>query len=526
MAPLDQQNLVRLAIDEGLRTGVDPKIVYAQILQESGGNPFARGAAGEQGLMQVKPSNAPGVNLFDPQANVRAGVDYFKQQMDRFQTPQLALSAYNAGPTATARAGDVTPGAAPYVQGVTDKVGQAQQLGGPMDQFSPAAFAPVPFDEYLARLQGGGNELWHPPMSIPGGPPPGPGPSAPPPAPENPPAPPPPPQEPQPQGGTTAAAATGVPNEIPGPMPSMQGMIPPVERRQSTWREKLQQLGPVLGMALSGGKGFAGALSSFGMGHMEGEAATKLSQWKEERKNKMEQENAQVDAAKKLYDELSGLNLNDVLAQEQDPAKRAVLQGATDKLAALGKKWADFLSPNSEGGSVITPREAGDFMIAAQTAKAQIDAARRGVRLGAEQEKVRMAGETTTAEYNARLKAQQEAEQNEPQVEAPGATGKVPLSRAIKLYDLAAHKALLEYQRARAANPRVATGHLTAAIAAKRGALTDLERILVQPIKPAQKQFYLEQKKRLEAEIDQLQAEGGAGLMPPPYAGGVREENY
>ncbi len=205
----------------------------------------------------------------------------------------------------------------------------------------------------------------------------------------------------------------------------MGSLIPPVERQKSTWQDKLKLLAP-LGLALSGGQGIGGALGAFGVGTMAGEAQTKLSQWKDERKNKMEQENLQVEAAHKLYSELQGLNLNDVLSQETDPEKRRILQGATDKLAQLGQKWADFLSPESEGGSVVTPREAGDFMIAAQTAKAQIDAARDAARRKGEKEAVGLSAEKYKGMYGAMYGARAEAE---PKVDVGGK--EVPLSQAI-----------------------------------------------------------------------------------------------
>jgi len=41
----------------------------------------------------------------DPVANVLAGARYLRQMLDRFGSVELALSAYNAGPTAVERAG-------------------------------------------------------------------------------------------------------------------------------------------------------------------------------------------------------------------------------------------------------------------------------------------------------------------------------------------------------------------------------------------------------------------------------------
>jgi hypothetical protein len=56
--------------------------------------------AGARGLMQLMPGTARdlGVNPDDMVQNVRGGVDYLKQQLDRFGDPVTAVAAYNWGP--------------------------------------------------------------------------------------------------------------------------------------------------------------------------------------------------------------------------------------------------------------------------------------------------------------------------------------------------------------------------------------------------------------------------------------------
>ena len=93
-------------------------------------NPGARSAAGARGLLQVMPMTARALRLDgdDPVANVLAGARYLRQMLDRFGSVELALSAYNAGPTAVARAGGApTLATLRYVKNV--EVRESQLVG-------------------------------------------------------------------------------------------------------------------------------------------------------------------------------------------------------------------------------------------------------------------------------------------------------------------------------------------------------------------------------------------------------------
>ena len=83
---------------------VRPALVRAVVQVESAYNPYARSPKGAQGLMQLMPSTAElfGVkNPFSPEENIRAGVAYLRQLLNRFaNNEELALAAYNAGPKA------------------------------------------------------------------------------------------------------------------------------------------------------------------------------------------------------------------------------------------------------------------------------------------------------------------------------------------------------------------------------------------------------------------------------------------
>ncbi|MDQ3067309.1 MAG: lytic transglycosylase domain-containing protein [Actinomycetota bacterium] len=80
--------------------------------------------AGAHGLLQVLPSTAEELELdaYHVGENVLAGARYLRQMLDRFESTELALAAYNAGPTAVelkgARPNDETVA---YVANVTSQ---------------------------------------------------------------------------------------------------------------------------------------------------------------------------------------------------------------------------------------------------------------------------------------------------------------------------------------------------------------------------------------------------------------------
>jgi peptidoglycan DL-endopeptidase CwlO len=81
-------------------------VAVAQV--ESNLNHAARSSAGATGLLQVMPPTAAALELDPnrPETNVLAGARYLKLMLDRFGSTDLALAAYNAGPTAVDRVGE------------------------------------------------------------------------------------------------------------------------------------------------------------------------------------------------------------------------------------------------------------------------------------------------------------------------------------------------------------------------------------------------------------------------------------
>jgi peptidoglycan DL-endopeptidase CwlO len=94
---------VRAARDTGFQLSM--LVAVAQV--ESSFEPNARSKADARGLLQVLPATAASFKLSadDPSSNVLAGARYLRLLLDRYSRTDLALAAYNAGPTAVDQAG-------------------------------------------------------------------------------------------------------------------------------------------------------------------------------------------------------------------------------------------------------------------------------------------------------------------------------------------------------------------------------------------------------------------------------------
>jgi len=119
-----RESLAEAITSAEAKHGIPALLLVALIVQESGFDPTAENA-GALGLMQLRPFVAKDcarrsglawkgeATLLDPVRNVQIASAYFSELVDRFESLDLALAAYNKGPELVKRqlrnANDNTP---------------------------------------------------------------------------------------------------------------------------------------------------------------------------------------------------------------------------------------------------------------------------------------------------------------------------------------------------------------------------------------------------------------------------------
>ena len=109
----DRARIVRGAQRASRRFEIDALMLLAVAEEESRFRPTARSRRGALGLMQVRPETARNVarrhaiewsgpdQLYDPEFGLIVGAAYLSELRERFDSWELALTAYHQGPTRT-----------------------------------------------------------------------------------------------------------------------------------------------------------------------------------------------------------------------------------------------------------------------------------------------------------------------------------------------------------------------------------------------------------------------------------------
>jgi hypothetical protein len=111
LANVTKEELAEVIYEEALRYNQDPKFILALIAIESSFRNWSVSKRGAKGLMQIMPYVAQSLaqemgiewsgdrTLFNPFLNIKMGIYYLSQLILDFEDMELALAAYNYGPT-------------------------------------------------------------------------------------------------------------------------------------------------------------------------------------------------------------------------------------------------------------------------------------------------------------------------------------------------------------------------------------------------------------------------------------------
>lgn len=122
-----QRATAQRVIAEAKRQGVPPELAYGMAMQESGFDQSKKSKTGPTGVMMLGKAAAKdmGVNRHNELENIRGGVAYMKQMLDKYQGDvDKALIAYHDGPNSPYfKSGQASPAAVNHIQKVKGYAG-------------------------------------------------------------------------------------------------------------------------------------------------------------------------------------------------------------------------------------------------------------------------------------------------------------------------------------------------------------------------------------------------------------------
>ena len=104
-------NTKKLIVQTAQKLGVDPHIALSIAKIESNFNASAKSSRGAIGLFQLTPNTAKklGVNPYIVSENIEGGLKYYQMLYKKYNSVDLALAAYNAGPGNVAKYNGIPP---------------------------------------------------------------------------------------------------------------------------------------------------------------------------------------------------------------------------------------------------------------------------------------------------------------------------------------------------------------------------------------------------------------------------------
>lgn len=123
-----RQNIIK----QSKQMGVEPEIMLSIAKTESGFRQNITSAGGHIGVFQLSGATAKkmGLNPYNLDDNVKGGIIYYKNMLNKFGSMELAVAAYNAGPDAISRRNNTVPSySQPFVRRIMKDYNKFKQTG-------------------------------------------------------------------------------------------------------------------------------------------------------------------------------------------------------------------------------------------------------------------------------------------------------------------------------------------------------------------------------------------------------------